>query len=77
MTIPASHRPAREWLWLVVALVVVAAVAAPFWDVLTGAKAREDWRKWDEARIKRLFIGPEQLLCYVCAVWAALILQSR
>ena len=26
MSIPASHKPAREWLWLVVALVVVAAL---------------------------------------------------
>ncbi len=77
MTIPASHKPAREWLWLVVALVVVAALAAPFWETFTGARAREDWAKWDADRVTRLFIGPEQVLCYVCAVWAALILQSR
>jgi hypothetical protein len=77
MSIPASHRPAREWLWLLVALVAVAAVAAPFWETFTGAKAREDWAKWDEDRVKRLLIGPEQVLCYVCALWAGLILQSR
>ncbi|MBM3983708.1 MAG: MotA/TolQ/ExbB proton channel family protein [Planctomycetes bacterium] len=77
MSIPASHRPAREWLWLLVALGVVAALAAPFWEVLTGAKAREDWAKWNTDRVQRLFIGPEQVLCYLCAVWAALILQSR
>lgn len=77
MSIPASQRPAREWLWLLVALAVVAALAAPFWEVLTGQKARDEWAKWDEERLKRLFIGPEQVLCYVCAVWAALILQSR
>ncbi len=77
MSIPASHRPAREWLWLLVALAVVAALAVPFRDVLTGQEARKDWAKWDENRLTRLFIGPEQVLCYVCAVWAALILQSR
>jgi biopolymer transport protein ExbB/TolQ len=77
MTIPASHKPAREWLWLLVALAVVAAIAAPFWQTLAGPKAQEEWAKWDAERVRRLFVGPEQVLCYVCAVWAALILQSR
>jgi len=77
MSIPASHKPAREWLWLLLALAVVAGVVAPFWETLSGAKAREDWAKWDAERVKRLFVGPEQVLCYLCAVWAALILFSR
>src|SRR5439155_18843101 len=33
--------------------------------------------KWTQQRLTRLFLGPEQVLCYVCAVWAGLILQSR
>jgi biopolymer transport protein ExbB/TolQ len=77
MSIPASHKPAREWLWLLLALAVVAGVVAPFWETLSGAKAREDWAKWDAERVKRLFVGPEQVLCYFCAVWAALILFGR
>jgi biopolymer transport protein ExbB/TolQ len=77
MSIPTSQRPAREWLWLVVALVVVAAAAAPFWEALAGPDARKEWARWDAARVQRLFLGPEQVLCYVSAVWAALILQSR
>ncbi len=78
MSIPASHRPAREWLWLVVALLVVGGVAAPFWELLAGTHARQDWAsKWTPARITTLFFGPEQLACYVCFVWASLILFSR
>jgi biopolymer transport protein ExbB/TolQ len=77
MSIPASHKPAREWLWLLLALAVVAGIVAPFWETLSGAKAREDWAKWDADRVKRLFVGPEQVLCYLCAVWAALILFGR
>lgn len=77
MSIPASHKPAREWLWLVVALAVVAGLVVPFWETFTGAKAREDWAKWDGDRVRRLLIGPEQVLCYVCAVWTGLILFSR
>ena len=33
--------------------------------------------KWTPERLTRLFLGPEQVACYVCFVWAALILQSR
>ena len=78
MPIPASHRPAREWLLLLLALVIVGGAVAPLWQVFGGVKARKDWaEKWDEERVKQLFLGPEQVLCYVCAVWAALILQSR
>lgn len=78
MTIPASHRPAREWLLLVLALVLVGGAAAPFWEILAGPEARADWaRKWDAQRVTQLFLGPEQLACYVCFMWAVLILQSR
>ena len=31
MSIPASHRPAREWLLLVLALALVGGVAVPLW----------------------------------------------
>lgn len=78
MTIPASHRPAREWLLLVVALGVVGGVAAPFWELFAGPAARADWAsKWTQGRLTQLVLGPEQLACYVCFVWACLILFSR
>ena len=78
MSIPASHRPAREWLMLLLALVIVGVAVAPVWQLLGGPETREDLAtKWSQERLTRLFIGPEQVLCYVCAVWAALILQSR
>jgi biopolymer transport protein ExbB/TolQ len=78
MSIPASHRPAREWLLLVFALLIVGGAVAPLWQLLGGAETREELAaRWSRERLTRLFIGPEQVLCYVCAVWAALILQSR
>jgi biopolymer transport protein ExbB/TolQ len=78
MPIPASHRPAREWLLFLLALVIVGGAIAPLWQVFGGVEAREEFaQKWTEQRLTKLFLGPEQVLCYVCAVWAALILQSR
>src|SRR4051812_15447733 len=75
MSIPASHRPAREWLLLILALLIVGGAVAPVWKLLAGPDSREDLAaKWTPERLTRLFIGPEQVLCYVCAVWTGLIL---
>lgn len=78
MTIPASSRPAREWLLLIIALLVVGGIVAPLWQYLGGTESREQLaQRWTPERLTRLFLGPEQVLCYICFVWAALILQSR
>lgn len=78
MSIPASHRPAREWLLLILALAIVGGVIAPVWQLVGGPDSRSDLAaKWTPERLTRLFIGFEQVLCYICAVWATLILQSR
>jgi biopolymer transport protein ExbB/TolQ len=78
MTIPASHRPSRDWFLLVVALLIVGGIASPFWEMFAGPAARADWaNKWNQTRLTQLVLGPEQLACYVCFVWAGLILFSR
>ena len=78
MPIPASHRPPREWLLFLLAVVIVGGAIAPLWQVFGGPDTRAEWaEKWGEQRLVKLFLGPEQVLCYLCAVWAALILQSR
>ncbi len=78
MTVPRAHRPAREWVLLVVAAVVVAGIAAPMWKVFGGAESQADFlAKWTPERLARLLLGPEQIACYFCFVWATLILLSR
>lgn len=77
MSIPASHRPAREWLLLVLSVLLVGGAVVPLWH-FSGAESREQLlAKWTPERLRQLFLGPEQVLCYLCAVWAGLILQSR
>jgi biopolymer transport protein ExbB/TolQ len=78
MSVPSPHRPAREWVLLVVALVIAGAVVAPLWQVAGSPETRGDFlAKWTPERVGKLFIGPEQALCYVCFTWAGLILLSR
>ncbi len=77
MTTPASHRPAREWLLLVLAIALVGGAVAPLWHLAGGETREELAAKWTPERLRALFLGPEQVLCYLAFVWAALILQSR
>ena len=73
-----TQRPAREWLLLVVALVAVAAAVVPAWRAIGPAETGSDLlSKWTPERVGRLLLGPEQAACYVCVVWASLILFSR
>ena len=78
MPVPTSQRATREWLLLFVALAVVSVVVVPLWQLTTTAESRaEFFSKWDAKRVAKLLLGPEQALCYLCAVWAGLILGRR
>ena len=78
MTVQPSHRPAREWVLLVVALVIVTGIVAPVWQNFGTAESRSELAaKWTPERLGKLLVGPEQAACYVCFVWAGLILFTR
>lgn len=78
MSIPASSRPAREWLLLVLAVLLVGGITVPLWQLTGGGETRAELAaKWTPDRLAKLFLGPEQVGCYVCAAWGLLILQSR
>lgn len=78
MSVPTSHRPTREWLTLIFALVIVGAVVVPLWKLAGPAETQEEFlQKWNRERVGKLFLGPEQVACYVCFAWASLILLGR
>ena len=78
MSSAPTQRPTREWLLLVVALIAVSAALIPAWRAIGPSEtAGEMLSKWTPERVGRLLLGPEQAACYVCAVWATLILFSR
>jgi hypothetical protein len=78
MTFTPSHRKAREWPLLVLALALVCAICIPLWQWSAGQRPDGDgWSKWTAERIARLLVGPEQILCYFAFTWAFLILANR
>lgn len=78
MVITPSHRQTREWPLLVLALAVVGAACLPLRQWLLGMQTQGlEWHGWTPDRLIRLFLGPEQLACYVCFTWAGFILVSR
>ena len=76
MSVTPSQRTPREWPRLLLALVLVGAVAVPLWHWSAAADA-EQWQRWTPERLGRLPLGPEQVACYLCFLWACLILAGR
>ncbi|MER3415814.1 MAG: biopolymer transporter ExbB [Gemmataceae bacterium] len=66
-------RRLAESTCFLIALGLVLAVALPLWQFLPDSGA---WILTND-RLLRLMLGPEQVACYVCALWAALILIGR
>src|SRR4051794_11418278 len=73
---PPSMRPTREWPLLVFAVALVGAICIPLWQ-WSAANQPESAARWTPERLGRLFLGPEQILCYAAFTWAAFILLSR
>lgn len=78
MPITPSHRPNRDWFWLLLALIVVGGITIPLWQWASPAEnSLEYWKKWTTQRIAKLLLGPEQIACYLCFVWAGFMLLNR
>src|SRR4051812_6597479 len=77
MASPPSMRPTREWPLLIFAVALVCAVCIPLWQWSAGNAPATTTARWTPERLGRLFLGPEQILCYAAFVWAAFILFNR
>ena len=42
-----------------------------------AGKLPEYWARWTPQRIAKLLLGPEQIACYLCFVWAGMMLLNR
>src|SRR5262245_41255135 len=79
MAVSPSQKPTREWLLLVLAFALVAAVCVPLWQWSGQTQEQAGfWEKFRQpGRVGRLLLGPEQIACYVCTAWAGFIIASR
>jgi biopolymer transport protein ExbB/TolQ len=78
MTVPRSARPPREWLLLLIALLVVGLIVVPSWMFThTVEEQQQALAKWDTKRVAHLLLGFPQIACYLCCAWAGLILVRR
>src|SRR5262249_6309723 len=60
------------------ALAVVGLFCIPLSQGLSADEnTANPWANWDSDRWSRLLIGPEQIACYCCFLWAGLIVLSR
>jgi hypothetical protein len=63
---------------LVLAVALVGVICIPLWQYAAVYRpADEGWHKWTPERLSRLFLGPEQMICYAAFTWACFILFSR
>ncbi len=72
MALTPTHRPTREWPLLVLTLALVGFACFPLrqWLLAQPAGTLAE-------RLGRLFLGPEQIICYCCFVWSGFMLLSR
>lgn len=72
-----TTRTTRDGLLLVLAFGVVGLVCIPLWYSRFGHEVVEGGAKWDQDRVARLLLGPEQIICYAAFLWALLLLGAR
>ncbi len=75
MAITPTQRHTHEWFLLILALLIVGAICVPLWQ--WSGRTEEELINLTPQRLGRLLLGPEQIACYVCFVWASFILINR
>jgi biopolymer transport protein ExbB/TolQ len=78
MALTPTQRPTREWPLLLLTVAIVGFVCIPLaQSLLPEDSTLQLFASWDAERWGRLLLGPEQIACYCCFLWASLILFSR
>jgi biopolymer transport protein ExbB/TolQ len=77
MPITPTQRKTHEWFLLAVAVGVVWAVCWPLWHWVSRQQVDDADLAWTIQGVGRRMLGPEQIACYACFIWAGLILLSR
>lgn len=76
MALTPNQKPAREWPLLVLTLGLVGLICFPLWQMI-GPDEAAFGSTWTPQRWGQLLFGPEQILNYVCFIWALFIVVTR
>jgi len=77
MSMTPTHRPTREWPLLILTLALIGAIVIPCLNWTGGQEPANTYITWTPERIRRLLLGPEQVLSFICFTWAGFILLGR
>lgn len=76
MSLTPSQRPTREWPLLVLTVGLVGLICLPLWQSFSGDET-QSMAGWAPERWAQLLLGPEQIACYCCFIWALFIFAGR
>lgn len=74
---PKNTNSVKELPRLLVALFFVGVISISLVSYFMPGQFSLNSHKWNQQRLLKLLLGPEQILCYVAFTWAILILLAK
>ena len=74
---PTNNKAIKELPRLMIALVLVGGISITLISYCVPGQFSFSSDKWNQQRLLKLLLGPEQILCYIAFTWALLILFAK
>jgi biopolymer transport protein ExbB/TolQ len=74
---PTNNNAIKELPRLMIALVLVGGISITLISYCIPGQFSFSSDKWNQQRLLKLLLGPEQILCYIAFTWALLILFAK
>ena len=74
---PTNNNAIKELPRLMIALVLVGGISITLISYCMPGQFSFSSDKWNQQRLLKLLLGPEQIVCYIAFTWALLILFAK
>ena len=74
---PTNNNAIKELPRLMIALVLVGGISITLISYCVPGQFSFSSDKWNQQRLLKLLLGPEQIVCYIAFTWALLILFAK
>ena len=74
---PTNNKAIKELPRLMIALVLVGGISITLISFCIPGQFSFSSDKWNQQRLLKLLLGPEQIVCYIAFTWALLILFAK